>query len=165
MGKWKQAFLKSIDPEIQKPDSFKFGPPATEEQMATLESKIDATIPEDLRELLQEFNGVVTTGVLGEEDYYFSTEKMPEAADYYREWDADTGLVMQLFARVLLVCQENGYSAMWGVVVKPFAHYKYGDVVSFDHDRIMFTESETDLFTFNYQSLQELVEARFKDSG
>ena len=56
-------------------------------------------------------------------------------------------------------------SEMWGIVVKPFAIYKYGDVVSFDHDRLMFTEKETDLFTVNYKNLLELVEARTKDAG
>jgi hypothetical protein len=90
---------------------------------------------------------------------------MPQAAEYYRSWDCDTTLAMQLFSNVLLVCQENGLSEMWGVVVKPFATYKYGDVVAFDHDRLMFTEKETDLFTVNYKNLLELVEARTKDAG
>jgi hypothetical protein len=48
--------------------------------------------------------------------------------------------------------------------VKPFANYQYGDVVSFDHDRLMFIESE-DLFTVNYQSLFQLVGARSKNAG
>jgi hypothetical protein len=52
---------------------------------------------------------------------------------------------------------------MWAVVVKPFA--KHGDVVSFDHDRLMFAETATDLFTVNYENLLQLVEARFKDAG
>ena len=165
MGKWKKAFLKSIDPEFDSPSSFEFGPSATEKQLAGLERAISAKIPSDLRELLQEFNGVTRDGLVGREDYFFSTEKMPEAAEYYRNWDCDTTLAMQLFSNVLLVCQENGMSEMWGVVVRPFATYKYGDVVSFDHDRLMFTEKETDLFTVNYKYLLELVEARTKDAG
>jgi hypothetical protein len=165
MGKWKKAFLKSIDPEFESLSSFEFGPPATEKQLAALERAVSARIPSDLRELLQEFNGVTRDGPIGREDYFFSTEKMPQAAEYYRKWDCDTTLAMQLFSNVLLVCQENGLSEMWGVVVKPFATYKYGDVVSFDHDRLMFTEKETDLFTVKYKNLLELVEARTKDAG
>ena len=49
--------------------------------------------------------------------------------------------------------------------VKPFATYQYGEVVSFDHDRLLFTETDTDLFTVNYRNLRELVEARTKDAG
>ena len=90
---------------------------------------------------------------------------MPQAAEYYRNWDCDTTLAMQLFSNVLLVCQENGMSEMWGVVVKPFATYKYGDVVSFDHDRLMFNQTETDLFAVNYENLLEFVEATTKDAG
>jgi hypothetical protein len=130
-----------------------------------LERAVAAKIPRDLRALLQEFNGVTRDGPLGREDYFFSTEKMPEAAEYYRSWDCDTTLAMRLFSNVLLVCQENGMAAMWGVVVKPFATYKYGAVVSFDHDRLPFTEKETDLFTVNYKNLLELVEAGTKDAG
>ncbi len=165
MGKWKKAFLKSIDPELDGPSSFEFGPPATEKQLAALERAVSAKIPSDLRELLQEFNGVTRDGPTGREDYFFSAEKMPQAAEYYRNWDCDTTLAMRLFGNVLLVCQENGLSEMWGVVVKPFATYKYGEVVSFDHDRLLFTEKETDLFTVNYRNLLELVEARTKDAG
>ena len=54
MGKWKKAFLKSIDPEFETPSSFEFGPPATAKQLAALERAVSAKIPGDLRELLQE---------------------------------------------------------------------------------------------------------------
>jgi hypothetical protein len=166
MGKWKQAFVKSIEPEFESLASFEFGAPATEKQLAALERAVSAKIPSDLRELLQEFNGVARKdGPMGREDYFFSTEKMPQAAECYRSWDCDTTLAMQLFSKVLLVCQVNGHSAMWGVVVKPFATYKYGDVVSFDHDRLMFIENETDLFTVNYKNLRDMVEARTKNAG
>jgi hypothetical protein len=164
MGRWKDAFLNSLDPEFENPSSLEFGAPATEEQLAALERKISGKIPPELRELLQEFNGVTQLGPMGKEEYFFSTETMPEAAEYYRNWDCDTTLAMQLFSKILLVCQHNGLAAMWGVVVKPFAHYQYGDVVSFDHDRLMFIESE-DLFTVNYQSLFHLVGARSKNAG
>jgi hypothetical protein len=72
MGKWKKAFLKSIDFEFETPSSFTFGPPATEQQLAALERAVSAKVPGDLRELLQEFNGVTPEGPLGREDYFFS---------------------------------------------------------------------------------------------
>ena len=165
MGRWKDAFLKSLDPEFETPDSFEFGPPATEAELAVLSAAVSARLPEDLTELLREFNGIKM--VLGpqKEPYFFDTREMPEAGEYYRQWDCDTTLVMEWFKNVVFVCQENGYAEMWAVVIKPFASYKYGDIVSFDHDRIAFAETAEDLFTVNYQSLEQLVEARYRDAG
>src|SRR5262245_48993609 len=163
MGKWKTAFLKSLDRSFQKPESFRFGPPATDADLAALASAVSAKIPEDLTDLLREFNGVEHEGE--REPYFFNTKTMPIAGEYYRDWDGEPEFTFDLFKNVVWVCQENGYASMWAVVVKPFATYKYGDVVSFDHDRIMFAESETDLFTVNYENLEQLVEAKFKDAG
>ena len=167
MGKWKDAFLKSLDPEFDNPDSFEFGAPATDAELAALSAALAAKLPKDLCELLREFNGVARPSLIeGEkEPYFFDSREIPVAGEYYRNWDCDTALAMEWFKNVAFVCQENGYAAMWGVVVKPFAAFKYGDVVSFDHDRLMFAETAADLFTVNYPSLLRLVEAQTKDAG
>jgi hypothetical protein len=99
------------------------------------------------------------------ESYFFDSREIPVAGEYYRSWDCDTTLALEWFKSVAFVCQENGYSAMWGVIVKPLAPFKYGDVVSFDHDRIAFAEAVADLFTVNYPNLLQLVEAQFKNAG
>ena len=168
MGKWKDAFLKSLDPEFDTPDSFEFGAPATDAELAALSAALAAKLPEDLSELLREFNGVTRSGegagLFGEE-YFFDSGKMPVAGEYYRNWDCDTTRAMGWFKNVAFVCQENGYAAMWGVAVKPFASFKCGDVVSFDHDRIAFAEKPEDLFIVNYRNLLKLVKARDKDAG
>jgi hypothetical protein len=163
MGKWKDAFLKSLDSKFETPESFLFGPPATVTELAALSSAISAEIPNDLSDLLREFNGVKKVGE--REPYYFDTQTMPIAGEYYRDWDCETEFTLDLFKNVLWVCQDNGYASMWAVVVKPFTTYQFGDVVSFDHDRIMFAKSGTDLFTVNYENLEQLVEAKFKDAG
>jgi hypothetical protein len=165
MGKWKDAFLRSLDAEYETPDSFEFGAPATVAELAALSAAVSAKLPRDLFDLLREFNGIKRVGGDEKEPYFFDSHEIPSAGEYYRNWDCDTTLVMEWFKNVAFVCQQNGYSAMWGVVVKPFATYKYGEIVSFDHDRIMFAETESDLFTVNYQSLLQLVEARFKNAG
>jgi hypothetical protein len=176
MGKWKDAFLRSLDPEHENPKSFEFGPPATAAQLEALSSAYGASLPKDLADLLLEFNGIKSEIPpelrLTEDDedenekepYYFNTEEMPSAGEYYRNWDCDTALAMEWFKNVIFVCQENGYASMWGVVAKPFASFKHGDVVSFDHDRLMFAETATDLFTINYPTLVQLVEAQFKNA-
>jgi hypothetical protein len=166
MGKWKNAFVKSLDPEIEPLQSFEFGPPATAAELAALSAAVSAKLPEELVDLLREFNGIKRPGLLGDkEPYFFSTQEMPSAGEYYRNWDCDTTLCMEWFKNVVFVCQENGYSAMWAFVIKPLEGFKYADIVSFDHDRIGFAETATDLFTVNYENLLQLVQARFKDAG
>ena len=163
MGKWKDAFLKGLDPSFETPESFLFGPPATLADLAALSSAISGELPEDLSDLLREFNGVKKVGE--REPYFFDTQKMSNAGEYYRDWDCEKEFTLDLFKNVLWVCQENGYASMWAVVVKPFATYQFGDIVSFDHERLMFAESETDLFTVNYENLKQLLEAQSKDAG
>jgi hypothetical protein len=165
MGKWKDAFLKSLDPEFDAPDEFEFGAPAKDTELAAAGAALAAELPTDLTELLQEFNGVTRVSELGKEPYFFDTREIPVAGEYYRNWDCDTTRAMEWFKNVAFVCQENGYAAMWGVVVKPFASFKHGDVVSFDHDRIAFAEKPEDLFIANYPNLLKLVKARDKDAG
>ena len=162
MAKWKSAFLKSLIPEYDTEDSFKFGQPASEEELSTLESAISAKLPDDLRDLLLEFNGIKE---LDGEAYFFDTTEMPTAAEYYREWDWPTDLLLECSQNILYVCQENGFSNMWGVVVKPFGSFEYGQVVAFNHDMIMEAESADELFVSPYKTLLELVEAQYKQSS
>ena len=84
MANFKAAFLKSLNPQRESEDSFVFGPPATEAELAALESTVAALVPPELRELLSEFNGIQAADG---EAYYFDTTQMPTAAEYYREWD------------------------------------------------------------------------------
>jgi hypothetical protein len=165
MGKWKDAFLKSLDPEFETPDSFEFGPPATDAELAALSAALAAKLPKDLSALLREFNGITRIREPDRGPYFFESREIPVAGEYYRNWDCDTARAMAWFKNVAFVCQENGYAAMWAVVVKPFAPFKYGDVVSFDHDRLMFAETAEELFTVNYRNLLQLVKAQFKDAG
>ncbi len=51
------------------------------------------------------------------------------------------------------------------VVFKPFATFKHGQIVAFNHDQIAFAEGAEDLFVTPYQSLNELVEAQYRESG
>lgn len=159
MGKYKEAFLRSLNSERESEESFVFGPPATEADLAALESTSAAKLPQDLRELLSEFNGIKTADG---EVYFFNTTEMPKAAEYYRDWDWPTDLLLECSANILYVCQENGMASMWGVVIRPFASFEYGQIIAFDHDEIAFAEEAGELFMVPYDSLVELVEAEYK---
>lgn len=157
MGKWREAFSKSLgrDSDYDVDTEFEFGPPATPEQLAALEAAMSAKIPPELRELLCEFNGVEICRGDERETWYFSADKMPEASSYYNTWgDQET---TDQCRKVLFVCQENGLASMWGVVAKPFADFKVGRIVAFDHDRVC--AGGNGPFVRSFRSLQALVEA------
>ena len=98
MGKWKDSFLRSLDPEYERPESFEFGPPATDADLAALSSAVAAELPKDLVELLREFNGIQRICDGWREPYNFNTQTMLTAGEYYRDWDCDTKFVMTSFA-------------------------------------------------------------------
>ena len=159
--KYKQAFRASLNPDRESEDTFEFGPPADEKALSDLETSIGAPVPGELRELLAEFNGIWDSDG---DAYYFALEEMPRAAEYYREWDWPTDLLMDCSKNILYICQENGLATMWGIVVKPFGPFEYGQIVAFDHDLIMDAEEADELFNVPYSSLLDLVAAEYKAS-
>ena len=83
MGKWKDAFLKSLDPDFnQTEDSYIFGPPATDAELAALATAAGTEVPGDLRELFSEFNGVGEKWDDTSVPYFFDTAEAATAADY-----------------------------------------------------------------------------------
>ena len=165
MSKWKEAFLKSLDPGYESEADFRFGAPVTDDELEELESQISAKVPDDLRSLLREFNGIKSVGDY-EEAVFFAAQEMPEAAEEtYREWDWPTELLMECSRDILYVCQENGEAEMWGMAIRPFGSFQYGQVVAFDHDRIMDADEPDRLFVSPYPQLLDLVEAKYKKSS
>ena len=164
MAPWKAAFLKSLeeDSDLVDESDFEFGPPATANDLAALESQISAKLPADVQSLLSEFNGITRTTGGCREPYYFSTQEMPQAVEVYRHWDQPTDLLMQCSRDILYICQENGFSRMWGIAIRPFGPFVYGQVVAFDHDMIRNAELPEELFGSPYQRLIDLVEADWK---
>ena len=164
MPQWKNAFLNSLEPDLETEEDFEFGPPATDGELAQLEAGISAKIPEDVRHLLREFNGVKRLAYGEKEPYFFNTQEIPEAIEVYRDWDQPTDQLMQWSRNILYVCQENGFSVMWGVVIRPFGPFEYGQIVAFDHDRIRNAENPDELFVVPYSRLIDLVQADWKES-
>ncbi len=162
MPYWKNGFLKSLEPDLEDESHFEFAPPATVYEFAELERLISATIPEDLRSLLSEFNGIVRISGGYREPYFFSTHEMPTAAEVYRNWDQPTELLMDCSRNILYICQLNGFSRMWGYVIRPFGPFDYGQIVAFDHDMIRIAEHPAQLFATPYARLIDLVEKDWK---
>lgn len=163
MSYWKSSFLKSLEPDFEEETDFEFASPATIYDFANLERHIAAKIPEDIRSLLSEFNGIKRISGNDREPYFFSTQEMPAAAEIYRKWDQPTKLLMDCSRDILFVCQVNGFSEMWGVAVRPFGSFEYGQIVAFDHDMIGNAEQPDELFASPYFRLIDLVEANWKE--
>src|SRR5689334_14843015 len=60
VAKWRQTFeaLLPLRPEWQQRQVYLFGRPATEAQLTQVETELAVRLPDDLREMLREFNGV-----------------------------------------------------------------------------------------------------------
>lgn len=164
MTYWKDAFCRSIDPDLVPLSAFEFGPPATEKELAALESAMDARIPEDLRALLCEFNGVTYRQNDYYEPYFLSTSEIPNATEMYREWGVKTKVLIECSQNMMYLCQENGFSEMWGMVIRPFSQFEYGQIIAFDHDYLDEDVTVEELFSSPYSSLVELVETTWKYS-
>lgn len=162
MSIWKTAFLAGLDPDDESEGAFEFGPPATADDLAKLQQFISAKIPEDVCGLLLEFNGVKRVTTYGPEPYYFSTHEMPTAVDMYRSWDVPTDLLIDCSRDILYLCQENGFSQMWGVTIRPFGPFIYGQIVAFDHDRIDGARRPEELFLSPYPRLADLLADSWK---
>jgi uncharacterized protein (TIGR02996 family) len=109
---------------------YRFGAPASADQLAKAEAALGRRLPNDLRELLAEFNGVWYTTTahrqLGwsPEIVYLDLHHMVEAQAYYDEH----------FPNVLCFREENGGVYVWAVCLQDTADFRAGNVVGIDHE-------------------------------
>lgn len=159
MGKWKEAFEKSYEPRFGRGEGdFVFNPPATNKEIKKLETELGASLPPDVRDMLLEFNGVAHKDCGKLFPYIFGTSDMLTAVEkVYLDWDWPTDLLLKWSKNMVYICQANGYSKMWGVVVKPFGRFKPGKVIGFDHDEIAFAKKPRELFSVTHKKLADLL--------
>lgn len=155
MGKWREAF------EEGRPSSedrsygceYTFGPPATKEQLDQAEHGLGVRLPDDLRNLLQEFNGVrYTTRIDREKGYeasklFLDTEDIAGVIDLLVDTGNDIPPVEDL-KKVVFFWQSNGYADLYGICLEPVAGFPAGAVVHLDHEDDSLHEGYPDLLTF-----------------
>ena len=154
MGTWRAIFCGSEHCEDEA--DCVFNPPATEDEIAAFESNIGAPLPADVREMLLEFNGIdkpefgtLTPFMLG-----INQMKLPE---FYTDWDVPTDKLIDWSKNIVYVRQLNSFTYLWGVVVKPFANFKPGDIVELDHDDIDDDADPSDLFQSRLNCLEDVI--------
>jgi hypothetical protein len=145
MGKWRDAFELNR-PSEQDTDyglEYHFGPPATEQQIAQIEASLGKRLPNQLRELLSEFNGVsYTSAATGEarESLFLDCDEILETFRNLAESGSE-------FKKVIIFGQDNGFSVMYGVCLRRVAEFAVGSAVFF-FDGVLQEEGYPDLLTF-----------------
>jgi uncharacterized protein (TIGR02996 family) len=111
-------------------ERYQFGAPANAEQLAEAEAALGRRLPDDLRELLQEFNGVwYTTTAHRQLGYapaivYLDLHHMTVEAQVYHEF----------FPNILCFREVNGFGYVWAVCLQDTADFRAGNVVGIDHE-------------------------------
>ena len=123
---------------------YQFGPPATEKQLAEAEGALGYRLPNDLRELLAEFNGVWYSLAIDQQSgrkpdvRYLDLHHMTgEAAVWHRA-----------FPSILCFRAVNGFGCVWAVCLQETEGIPAGHVVSTDHDGGDVEDCAPSLFEF-----------------
>jgi hypothetical protein len=161
VGKWRTLFESNLPPFEHREygEQYVIGSPASEEQLAAAESAL-GPLPQDVRDLLAEFNGVWYTTRASRRNgrapdiLYLDIEHMTvEVPRYFRT----CGNVLpseEDLRKVVFVCQSNGYGDLWGVCMADVAGNQAGEVVRLDH--------EVGELEASYPSLAEFVRTGLK---
>jgi uncharacterized protein (TIGR02996 family) len=121
---------------------YQFGAPATEKQLAEAEAALGLRLPNDLRELLSEFNGVWYTLAIDQHSYreilYLDLHNMTvEVSAWHRA-----------FPNILCFRAVNGFGCVWAVCLQETEGFPTGHVVVIDHDGGDVEDCAPSLFEF-----------------
>jgi uncharacterized protein (TIGR02996 family) len=143
---WRTLFEANLLPPDLRADGavYEFNPPAAAEQLAAAEQALGFRLPDDVRGMWSEFNGVryttATDRRLGNDPelFFLDLETMPEAADVLREngWDevfADE-YGEEVLGKLAFIRGYDGWSQVWAVCAAEVAGHPAGTVIHHDHD-------------------------------
>jgi uncharacterized protein (TIGR02996 family) len=123
---------------------YQFGAPATVKQLAEAEAALGQRLPNDLRELLSEFNGVWCTSAFDQhsgwkpEILYLDLHNMTVEASAWH----------QGFPGILCFRAVEGFARVWAVCLQEIEGFPTGHVVSIDHDGCDVEDCAPSLFEF-----------------
>jgi hypothetical protein len=142
MGMWRTWFETSLPPfeEREYGEIYEFGPPATADQIADAERAMGVRFPDDLRDLLTEFNGIWYTSEGGRKygyersQLYLDTEEMSVRAPRLLRESSDQLPPQEDLSKIAIVCQINGYGEFYALCLDDVAGHRRGEVVRLDHE-------------------------------
>jgi hypothetical protein len=142
MGKWQTLFEAGLPPfeDREFGELYEFGPPATAEQIAGAERAMGVRLPDDLREMLTEFNGIRYTTRAGRKyghepsELYLDTEEMSVGVPKYFRTCGNPLPPQDVLSKIAFVCQVNGYGELYGLCLQDVAGHRRGEVIRIDHE-------------------------------
>jgi hypothetical protein len=142
MGKWRDAFDHGRPSffDIEFGLQYTFGPPATAEQLAHAEAELGLRLPQEVRELLSEFNGVWVTSEAAREHgsapdiAYLDVQHLAVEVPWYFRTCGNPLPAASDLRKVVFIYQENGFADLYGVCVEDVAGLRAGEVAKLDHD-------------------------------
>ncbi len=154
MGKWREAFEEGR-PSFYDRDygrEYHFRPPATPEQIAEAEQHLGRPLPDELRDLLSEFNGMRYTtrwSAAGDEGdpVFLSTAEMPDVHRLLSNVEDELPAPVRK-GKVIFFWQNNGYAELYGICVERMGRWPAGTVVYLDHESLELTAPYPDLMAF-----------------
>jgi cell wall assembly regulator SMI1 len=152
VGKWRTLFEANLPPHGggEYVQAYEFGPPATETEFTAAEQRLGLRLPDDLREMLSEFNGVwrrVRTAP-DPENWYLDLGHMIELASRQREVGWEEVFSEGELDKIVYVCAYDGLAQTWALCVEEVAGHPAGAVVYHDHDSTEFEEGFPSLAEF-----------------
>ena len=155
-GPWKQAFWSGRPSRSDKDYEleYEFGEPASDEQIAVAERELGAALPDELREMLKEFNGVSVTGRVDRErgykseSRYLNVEEIPGVVDMLLDTESDFLPPTEQLRKVVFFWQANGHSTLAGICLDEVAGHSAGTVVRFDYELDELQNVAPDLMSF-----------------
>jgi hypothetical protein len=130
---WRVLLEVNMPPfeERESGELYQFGAPANVDQLAEAEAALGRRLPNDLRELLLEFNGVWYTSAVDREMGH-----APEIL--YLDLHHMTGMYARGYQEhipnVLCFRMVNGFGYVWAVCLKDTADFRAGNVVGIGHE-------------------------------
>lgn len=142
MGVWREAFRhgRPSELDVEYGLEYAFGPPATVEQLTAAEGKLGITLPDDVRGMLSEFNGVWYTSEVDRREGYEPTivhldlKHMSVEVPHYLRVCGNPLPAVDDLRRVVFVSQSNGFSVLWGVCLEVLNGFRAGQVVRLHHE-------------------------------
>jgi uncharacterized protein (TIGR02996 family) len=144
---WRTLFEANLPPPERRESGevYHFNPPATAGQLAAAERALGVRLPDDVRAMWSEFNGVRYTTRTDRQHgrdpelFFLDLEGIPPATDlmgrdhgWAEVFDEEYG--PGTFKKLLLIRHYDGGAQAWAVCLEEVAGHPAGTVVRHDHD-------------------------------
>jgi hypothetical protein len=151
---WREKFELSAAqvPEKDELDiRYRFGNPASDAGINKVINTFGAAIPDELRSMLKEFDGISIMEKTWSEEWeplYLSTAQMLHDVPEYLAHSGNPLPPNGQLSHIVFFAQQNGYADLYAICVSPFSRFEVGQVLALQHDSGMFALEQKSLLGF-----------------